>query len=74
MPRKLIIAAAGAVFLLAASASAASAEVNFGINLYSGGGIQHTTRNPIRFIPTTRLFMRATMATTALTVATSIRP
>ena len=41
MSRKFLIAAAGAAFLLAAGASAASAEVtevNIGINLYSGGG------------------------------------
>ena len=37
MSRKLLLAAAGAVFLIAASASSASAEVNFSVNLYSGG-------------------------------------
>ena len=38
MSHKLIIAAVGAAILMAAGASPASAEINFGINLYSSGG------------------------------------
>ena len=38
MSRKFFIAAAGAAFFITAGALAASADVNFGINLYSGGG------------------------------------
>ena len=38
MSRKFFIAAAGAAFFIAAGATAASAEVNVGINLYSSGG------------------------------------
>ena len=51
MSRKFVIAAAGAAFLLAAGASSALAEVNFGINLYSGGGYPAYVPEPAPVYP-----------------------
>ena len=51
MSHKLIIAAVSAAFLMAAGAAPASAEVNFGINLYSGGGYPTYVPDPAPVYP-----------------------
>ena len=51
MSRKFIIAAAGAAFFITAGASAASAEVNVGINLYAGGGYPTYYPEPAQVYP-----------------------